>query len=75
MIQTADGEFYSDHAQEEIDLPPSFEYLDMVDNSYVYGQKGGQWGRLLTWYPNYNNLGAGWLVEKIDIKRCCKGQV
>ena len=71
MIQTADGEFYLEG--EEISLPPTFEYLDTVRGAYVYGQKSGQWGRLLTWFQNYNNMGSGWLVEKIDIKRHCCG--
>ena len=69
MIKTADGEFYAEG--EEIDLPPSFEYLDTVRGEYIYGQKNGQWGRSLSWFNNYQGLGAGWLVEKIDIKRHC----
>ncbi len=71
MIKTSDGEFYGEG--EEIDLPPSFEYLDTVQGNYVYGQKQGQWGRLLSWFDNYQGMGAGWLVEKIDIKRHCCG--
>jgi len=71
MIKTADGEFYGEG--EEIDLPPSFEYLDTVQGNYVYGQKQGQWGRLLSWFANYQGMGSGWLVEKIDIKRHCCG--
>jgi len=71
MIKTSDGEFYGEG--EEIDLPPSFEYLDTVQGNYVYGQKQLQWGRLLSWFDNYQGMGAGWLVEKIDIKRHCCG--
>ena len=71
MIKVPDGHFYGEG--EEIDLPASFEYLDTYQGAYVYGQKRGQWGRLLSWYQNYQGMGAGWLVEKIDIKRHCCG--
>jgi len=71
VIKVEDGEFYTEG--EEIDLPASFEYLDTFQGSYVYGQKRGQWGRLLTWHNNFQNLGPGWLVEKIDIQRHCCG--
>ena len=50
MIKTAEGEFYAEG--EEIDLPPSFEYLDTVRGEYISGQKNGQWGRALSWFGN-----------------------
>ena len=70
MIKTSEGEFYPE-GEEIQSMPPTFEFLDTYKQSYVYGQKGGRWGRLVTWYPNFQGYGSGWLVEKIDIARHC----
>lgn len=69
MIKVAEGEFFREG--ESIELPPSFEFIDTYRQSYVYGQKNGRWGRLVSYHRNYLGHGPGWLVEKIDIARHC----
>ena len=76
MVKLAEGEFFTlgESIPRGDTMPASFEMIDTYQQGYVYGTKNGRWGRLVTYYQNYQGHGPGWLVEKIDVWRtCCTG--
>jgi len=60
-------QFYEEN--ENIDLPPSFKFIRMEGDTYLYGY--GYNGRELQYAKNESVGRYGWFVTKVALEECC----